>query len=314
MDEFDRIDWNLVPALHALLRERNVSQAARRLTISQPAASRALARLRRHFKDELLVRNGAGYALTPLAIRLLEPARDAVDSTRGLFGAARSFDPSETERHFVLAASEYGQGLFGGALLRRLSEQAPLATLEFRGMRGKPDDFFPTVDGWIGPRDSRPGTPNSGLFTDRWVCVVDRHSDTDALPLEAAHERRWVVPTAPGDAGGPWRQRLLGYGLELNIVVTTETFAAVPYLVAGTDHVGIVQAGLLERMGEETGVRPLELPWPMRPLSFTMWWHANRENDAAHEWFRSEVAACFDEVAARRSSLNAETTDGPDLA
>lgn len=69
-----RPDLSLLPSLEALLRERSVTKAAQRMGLSQPSLSAALARLRRHFRDPLLVRVGNAYELTPLAARLLRPS------------------------------------------------------------------------------------------------------------------------------------------------------------------------------------------------------------------------------------------------
>ncbi|KQW53695.1 hypothetical protein ASC77_05360 [Nocardioides sp. Root1257] len=295
MDPLDRIDWNLVPALDALLQERNVSRAARRLSVSQSAASGALARLRRHFGDDLLVRQGAGYVLTPLAQGLATPAQQAVAGVGDLLGSTRSFDPATSTREFVVVTSEYGQTLFGADLVRRMRAAAPYARLAFRGLSTPPGTggWFATVDGWIGPREAMPDKPSSGFYADRWVCVVDRESTAadEVLDLSSARERSWVIPTVAKHRDVPWRKRLLDHGIDLNIVVTTESFSAIPYLVAGTDQVGLVQASLLDRLGADTGVRALECPWPMPPLAFTLWWHENRENDHAHRWFRDQVAA-----------------------
>ena len=65
------IDLNLLAVLSALLEERNVTRAGMRLRLSQPTISGALARLRQHFGDELLVRSGREYQLTPMAAQLL---------------------------------------------------------------------------------------------------------------------------------------------------------------------------------------------------------------------------------------------------
>jgi DNA-binding transcriptional LysR family regulator len=300
MTDLDRIDWNLLPALDALLQERNVSRAARRLSISQSAASGALSRLRRHFDDQLLDRQGGGYVLTPLAQQLVAPTHRMVDEIRGVIGSTRSFDPATSKREFVVLSSEYGQTVFGAALIRRMRATAPHTRLTFRGRGsvGAGPDWLSGVDGWIGPRDAMPDKLSSGLFTDRWVCVVDRDDRRfgDRLEVSSAAEHPWVIPTSAKDRDLPWRKRLLDYGLDLNISVTTESFGSVPYLVAGTDHIGIVQASLLARLGDDAGVRMLEVPWSMPPLSFTLWWHENREHDLAHVWFRRELAACMEQL------------------
>jgi DNA-binding transcriptional LysR family regulator len=298
----DRIDWNLVPALDALLTERNVSRAARRLGISQSAASGALARLRRHYGDDLLVRRNNTYELTPVALRLLSSARAAVDSTRIVLASTSTFDPGASTREFQVLSTEYGQTLLGGDLLARVGAAAPGVRVTFRwpsSLAGSPADWLSTYDGWLGPRESIPTMSSSGLTTDRWVCVVDEDHPTvgDELSIAEVAEHRWVVPTRPRDHDLPWRQRLFAHGIELPIACSTESFSAVPFLVAGTPLVGIVQHTLALRLVERCRLRVLEVPWSMLPLSLTLWWHPNREHDLAHAWFRDQVAATMASVA-----------------
>src|SRR5215218_921253 len=90
------LDLNLLLSLRALLTERNVTRAAAALGLSQPAVSAALARLRRHFGDDLLVRVGNRYELTPLALRLVERTERAVGGIEEVFSAAPDFDPAST--------------------------------------------------------------------------------------------------------------------------------------------------------------------------------------------------------------------------
>lgn len=305
MNELDRIDWNLVPALDALLRERNVSRAARRLGMSQSAASGALARLRRQFGDELLVRRGVeGYELTPLAQRLAPVVEEAVSATRGILGSTGSFDPSTSTREFVVAATEYSQTVLGGVLARRVLEAAPGARVHFRHPStiapGPPAEWLASVDGWLAPRDVLPDLPAAGLFSDRWVCVVsaDNLDVGERIDVSDVVRHPWIVPTVPRDRELPWMQRLLAHGIELPIAVVTESFGAVPFLVGGSRFVGLVQERLAAPVADVAGVRIIECPWSMLPLSFTCWWHLNREHDPAHRWFRELVASCMDELGA----------------
>jgi DNA-binding transcriptional LysR family regulator len=297
MDALDRLDWNLVPALNALLVERNVSRAARRLGVSQPAASGALARLRRTFNDELLVRDHNEYTLTPLAQRLLPLTQEAVAAARTVVGNARSFDAEASTREFVIASTEYGQVLIGSGLAATLARRAPHARLVFQTpftSAAPPSEWLSGVDGWLAPRDIFPDMPSSGMLADRWVLVVAQENDRvgDTLSVDEVGHHTWVVPTVPRDRH-PWTRRLLAYGVELDIAIVTQSFAAVPYLVAGSPHVGIVQERLVRPVATSVGVRVLDIPWSMRPLSLTLWWHADREQDPAHQWLRETVARCM---------------------
>ena len=87
------IDLNLLVALRALLRERNVTRAGEAIGLSQPATSAALARLRRHFGDDLLTRDGQRYILTPLGTSLLDQAEVALRYVEHTFAARPSSTP-----------------------------------------------------------------------------------------------------------------------------------------------------------------------------------------------------------------------------
>ena len=294
MSDLSRIDWNLVPALHALLAERNVSRAARRLGISQSAASGALARLRRHFGDDLLERRGNGYELTPLAQRLESKVEELASSIRSVLESTRVFDPAQARREFVLASTEYGQSVIAPGLIDRIANLAPHITVKFcwpNFVSSHRSEWLSTVDGWIAPRDKSTDMPSTGLLTDRWVCVVNRDNDDigEALDLPEVIDFQWVVPSVAGDGVAPWLKRLLAHGIDLPILLTTESFSAVPYMVAGSRRIGLVQHALASRVLGPLNLRVVECPWEMLPLSFTLWWHPNHEHDPAHSWLRGQV-------------------------
>jgi DNA-binding transcriptional LysR family regulator len=107
---------NLVVALRALLAERNVTRAGERIGVSQPAMSAALARLRRHFGDELLARKGSGYELTVLGVVLLDRTEVACGMLELVFGSQARFDPAREHREFVLFSSDYAVTVIGDRL------------------------------------------------------------------------------------------------------------------------------------------------------------------------------------------------------
>ena len=102
---FEQLDLNLLVALDALLTERNVTRAAERVFIAQPAMSRALARLRRQFDDPLLIRVGRELRLTPVAQALIEPVRDALLQVQAALGTRPAFDPARSQRVFPVATT-----------------------------------------------------------------------------------------------------------------------------------------------------------------------------------------------------------------
>ncbi len=99
------VDLNLLPPLAALLEEQHVTRAAGRSGLSQPAMSRALARLRQVLDDQLLVRHGTGYVLTPRAERIQRQLAGLIPRLETLF-AAEVFDPATAEENYRIGGGE----------------------------------------------------------------------------------------------------------------------------------------------------------------------------------------------------------------
>jgi LysR family transcriptional regulator, nod-box dependent transcriptional activator len=90
----NQFDLNLLVALDALLHEKSVTRAARKVFISQPALSAALRTLREHFDDPLLVRIGRQLELTPRGRLLIEPVRQARQFAQAAICFNDAFDPA----------------------------------------------------------------------------------------------------------------------------------------------------------------------------------------------------------------------------
>lgn len=119
-----RFDLNLLPFLRAVLECASITRAGEQLGMSQPAASRAMAKLRRRFNDPFLVRTGRGYVLTPVALQLAPLVKSALHSTAALFDLAH-FEPSVSTYVFRIAATDYGMLVILQDLLPRIGALAP---------------------------------------------------------------------------------------------------------------------------------------------------------------------------------------------
>src|SRR5579875_11372 len=129
--KLSQFNLNLLVALDALLRERNVTRAGESIGVSQPAMSATLARLRELFKDDLLVRVGRRLELTPLAGELIGPVRQCVMQIEDVIEHRRAFRPATEERSFIIAASDYASFLLLPPLLERLAADAPGIAVKF---------------------------------------------------------------------------------------------------------------------------------------------------------------------------------------
>src|SRR6478736_9603645 len=184
------LDLNLLVTLDAVLEQRSVSRAAEQLGLSQPAVSAQLARLRRHFGDDLLARFGNQYRLTPLASQLRGRVRTAVTGVERVFAAEPDFNPASTSREFSLVMSDYGVAVLGSLLAAELATQAPGATLRFIPNTPQVVDAANTamtsIDLLVMPHGFTDGLSSHDLYLDEWVCVIsaDNEDVGDELTVE----------------------------------------------------------------------------------------------------------------------------------
>ena len=170
------LDLNLLVALDALLLEANVSRAAMRIGLSQPAASHALQRLRDVLGDPLLVRVGARMELTPRAQALRGPLAQALDQVRGLF-VPDDFDAARSERHFRLMMPDLAVELLMPPLMKKLDAAAPGVRIDVVPWRGPAiftAEFARTIDLVISIGDAFKGFHRQLLYTDSDALAVRR--------------------------------------------------------------------------------------------------------------------------------------------
>lgn len=286
------LDLNLLPALDALLRERNVTRAAESLGLSQPSLSSSLRRLRRHFNDDLLLRIGNRYDLTPLATQLSDRTTAALAGVQRVFDSSPDFDPATSEREFTVVMSDYAAIVLGDHLATAMASAAPGVRLRLQEQSAYDVDharqLLASVDGMVLPHGFLTDIPVVDLHEDTWVCIVSSGNVDvgEALTLEELATLPWVVTYNAPTAFTPAVRQLRMIGLEPNIQVVVESFVATPFLVAGTNRVALVQGRLADRLENAAGVRVLACPWEVVPLKEAFWWHPSLRSDPAHLWLR----------------------------
>ncbi|WAL68776.1 LysR family transcriptional regulator [Amycolatopsis cynarae] len=277
-------------ALHALLSELSVTAAAARLGRTQPTLSKSLRRLRRHFGDPLLERAGNSYRLTAFAERLrplAEAAAAAVDRT---FAAETSFSPETSTRTFTIVSSDHGIATAGTGFFLRVRRLAPGVRLRFIPVTAEllehEDAYLRTVDGVLLPHGYLGLASSMDVHTDRWVCVVsaDNQLVGDRLTRGDLERLPWIATFADQASRPPaWRQLEL-LGIVPRVVAVAESFLVVPRLVRGSDAIGVVPGRVAAAEG--AGIRVLEFPFEMVPLTEAFWWHPVHDDDPGHRWLR----------------------------
>ncbi|WP_263142122.1 LysR family transcriptional regulator [Pseudomonas sp. RIT-PI-AD] len=297
MDELRRIDLNLLLTLHALLAEKHVTRAALRLHKSQPAVSHALAQLRDVFGDPLLIRRGAGMALTPRAQELSQPLEAALGQLDALL-QERAFDPRQTLRRFRLAMSDYAAHLLLPALVARLRDQAPGIDLAVC-QASRESMLAQLADGEIDlALGVFPNTPSDivreTLFEEHFVCVADQGSlpECGKLSLDQWLARPHVLVATRPDTDNEIDAVLASRGLRRRVALVLPHWRASTEVLAGTDLILTVASRTLEPVARNQGLAGFMPPVELPGFAFQQAWHTRRNADSAHRWFRSMVMDC----------------------
>jgi DNA-binding transcriptional LysR family regulator len=285
-------DLNLLVALDALLREKSVTNAGRRVHLSQSAMSGALARLRHAFNDDLLIAGRGAMTLTPLAEGLVEPVAAILRDTQETLSAHVRFEPSTSRRTFTIAASDYATTVLLGEAVREMNAQAPHVTLVILQLRDRLEELDDLdVDVCILPQSIvPPARPHELLFRDTFTCLVWRDNTDvgDRLTVDQFTTLGHVVVTFHDDCTTRDDDRFAPrIGLERRAEIVVPNFHALPSLIVGTNRIATVQKRLATKLASSHPVRVVALPVPIPPLEEAMLWHPRFERDPAHLWFRS---------------------------
>ncbi|HEY6275367.1 MAG TPA: LysR family transcriptional regulator [Streptosporangiaceae bacterium] len=293
----DRVDLNLLIALDALIAERNVTRAAARLRVGQPAMSAALARLRRVFGDPLLVRSGRAFTLTPLAQSLAGPLQEVLADIENVLTLQPGFDPAADTRTFTVIGSDYVTFILLRHLVPALYAEAPGITIRIKPLAAG----FPQAldrgeaDALILPAEFDRTLRRFGhqrLFEDGYVGVAWAGNTEigDTLSPEE-FSRIPQLANDTGQLGGLPETRLQQLGVRRNIEITTQTFVMGPLLVRGTRLLTIVHRRVALELAAAAEARILDLPYELGTITQTMFWHPRMDNDPAHQWLRERISA-----------------------
>lgn len=294
-----RFDLNLLVALDALLREKNVTRAAERMFVSQPAMSVALAKLRHHFDDPLLVRVGRDFELSARGLALVEPVREMLLRAQRVLGTQPVFDASSVRRTFSIMIPDFVVPSLLPRILHRLGEGAPGVRLQMENwsVTGPAQvlngdvDLLVTLDSpnVIGLELSQDSLCRTTLRRQRWVCAVSSDHPlvqaplTRALFLALPH----VSLRIPGDRqpiDEAVRKRL---NVEIDVRVATDSVLQMPFLLPGTTLIAVLPEELATQLASCLSIRVLEIPEEIVPARrVELVWHRRNEADAAHSWMR----------------------------
>lgn len=301
----DASDFGLLVSLDALLQEGSVTGAAKRVGLSTPAMSHALARIRERLGDPILVRSGRGMLLTPRALALKPQVYNVVTEARRTLAPERPFVPRELSRTFVVHVTDYVLTVLGAAVDRILRAEAPKVCVRFvpnthddsAMLRDQGSDLAVGIYGDL-PQEMR----TRQLLTDRFVCVVRREHPGafKRLSLERFVSLDHVQVAPRGQTGGYVDDVLRERGLSRNVARAVPYFLTALQLVAETDYVLTVSERIARRYEASLRLAIFEAPVRLRPYALSLVWHPRLDADAGHRFLREVFLRAAKEVAGER--------------
>lgn len=288
-------DLNLLRVFDAIYIERSVSRAAVRLSLSQPAVSNALSRLREAFDDPLFERTAEGMVPTPRAKAIAEPIQRSLDLLRAGLRKRGEFDYRQSSRTFELAVEDYGESAIFPRFFKWLNDVAPDIRVTIQAKpnsqvhsdlrRGKIDlalVYFAPI---------APEFRSRRIMTDTLRTVARKnHPDVpDRLNLDTFLKLKHVA-LIPRSKNTPIVDLTLArQGLERHIAVQVPHFQSMPLIVQTTDMLGTMPKRMAHLYADNFGLQVHQPPLDLPAFPLYLIWHQSADNDVAHTWLRNAL-------------------------
>jgi DNA-binding transcriptional LysR family regulator len=288
------IDLNLLVALDALLRDRSVTRAGRRIGLSKPAMSHALARLREMLGDPVLTREGRAMRRTALGERLAARVQQLLGEAESVLLGHRSFVPATARRTFRVATNDYCAAVLLPQLTETIGRLAPGVDLELHAHRGQ----APAEELAGGELDLAVGVfmrVGAGLvidelFRERFCCLVRRGHPRvgKALTLQRFVELGHLLVTVPDYGPGVVDFALAERKMERRVRVRVPSFLVAPLVVAQTDLILTAPERIARIAARAHRLRILAPPLALPSFSVQLVRRAGSD-DAALRWLRGRI-------------------------
>ena len=300
-----RLDLNLLRVFDALMQEQNLSRAAVRLSLSQPAVSNALARLRRHLDEPLFIRTARGMQPTSRAQSLHIAVRQALHLLQQGLDPCAEFDPLAADQLFTLSMNDYAQARLLPALSQRLQHVAPRIRLAVRS------DSADSLAAWLsaGMLDlavdylyfDNPDLCYQPLLEEQLVVIgrAGHPAFEPQLDLAAYQGSRHVAIPDRGGRGSPLEIVLGSARVQRQVQLFVPNYLSIPLIVAQSDLLGTVPRHLAEHFARLLPIRIASLSQLASPVQVSLIWHRQQQQAPGLQWLRGEIAALSGTVASQ---------------
>lgn len=290
------VDLNLLVLFEALAEELNATRAAARLSLTQPAVSHGLKRLREMLGDALFVRNARGLTPTRRAQQLKPQIAMLLEGARGILTERGAFDPAKITLTVRISTTDYYEQIALPGILGALEKKAPGLTIVSRPTLGElPKAEFEagTIDiaiaGFFGALPE--GYYQQKLYEDDFVCVVRRKNPfiRGKLNVEQYLKMRHLMISPQGDLKGRVDALLAKKKQKRLITAGVASFTSTGWILCESDLLLTCPRRLAERFAEYLPVDIHEAPFDVGTISVIQVWHERTHSDPALAWLRALI-------------------------
>ncbi|MBA9948212.1 MULTISPECIES: LysR family transcriptional regulator [Burkholderiaceae] len=297
----DNLDLKSLMVFDEVYRTASVSRAAENLDLGQSAVSMALAKFRRHYNDPLFVRTSEGMQPTRLADDIVGPIREAMSALKLTLLHRTTFDPLTSNRMFGLCMTDIGQRVMMPRLLAHLREVAPSVridlsyTSEHTAHQLEAGEIDLAI-GFLSQLDA--GMYQQQLFTDRFVCIVNRDHPRlreNSVTLEEFERESHLIVATQGTGHVIVEETLERNNIRRKVGLRIPNFLGVVSNIASTEYLAIVPERFARIVAENTPIKLIELPFAVPTYRVMQHWHERYSRDPSLSWFRATIGQLFRE-------------------
>jgi DNA-binding transcriptional LysR family regulator len=298
-----RYDLNLLRVFLALREDRNVTRAAERLGITQPALSNALTRLRAMLSDPLFIRERYGMRPTQKAEELAPVIAAALASLDDVILGQQDFDPAKANQLFTIAPNSYVEYVLVPAIVARLRERAPgikLRLTPFGSDLAETGVISGTTSMVLGRVVDPPDNlVVQHLMDESLACVVraDHPLIDKRISRKQYEQLKHVNVLPPGRLRVGLFQALERQRLKREVAVSVTHFLAIPEMLVVTDYCATLPSLICRRLANDPRLKVIPAPVDLGTFPVQMGWHVRYRHDPAHSWFRSLIGEAAKEVS-----------------
>jgi DNA-binding transcriptional LysR family regulator len=301
MIEAKDIDLNLLVVFQEVFQERQISNVARKLSLSQPAVSNALARLRKTFNDELFVRTSQGMQPTPFAQQLADPVAAALLNITKALNQQDGFNLSSSRRHFTMAMTDVGEMHFMPILIeqcRRYAPQVQISTIRANSVDLMAEMETGRIDLAIGAFESMSGALyHRRLFRQDYVCLYRQQHPIlkEGVSVKDFLSAEHLIVSTKESPYDKINHSLEKAGVSGTAHFTVPHFSSVPYILSVTDLVATVPQKLALSAAKAFGLNFTKPPIKLPKLQTNIFWHRRFAQDEGNLWLRNLLVEMFSE-------------------